>query len=54
MSGHGYPAPNYLDNVKLECADLGVYETEDEEEMEEGEGKGGQVWETSSNEDTDL
>ena len=34
-SGHGYPAPNFLENVTQECNALGIYDSDDEQEEEE-------------------
>ena len=31
-SGHGYPAPNYLDSVTSECNAMGIYDSDDEKE----------------------
>lgn len=51
-SGHGYPAPNFLANVTMECAALGIVDSEEEEEEGSGDEEG--VMKTESSEDEDL
>ena len=47
-SGHGYPDPNYLDNILMELAAQGV----EEEEEEEGEGQAGGLYGLASDSDS--